>query len=206
MYYYGNGLFHVEEDPMTNETFVVETESISIGASQANDQRDVIVLDGISSLGAPDFDALGVEEIMMIEFMDSKTSYDFYNEYGQIKGFFIRWLKVGRCEKYDFSIFGDVMEFDATYGRNKYICSHVIFSRVDHHMRIVVFGCAVLLKEGEENYVCFLQAFLEAMKGKAPKFVITDSDQAMKSAIKAVFQKHIIGCASGTYYAMQPLE
>ncbi|KAL4356698.1 hypothetical protein AHAS_Ahas09G0112700 [Arachis hypogaea] len=61
----------VEEDPIENETFVAETKSVPIGASQSDDQRDVIVLDGI----------------------------DFYNEYGRIKGFSIRRLKVGRCKK-----------------------------------------------------------------------------------------------------------
>ncbi|XP_015962294.1 protein FAR1-RELATED SEQUENCE 5-like [Arachis duranensis] len=91
------------------------------------------------------------------------------------------------ASQYDFNVFGDVMGFDATYGRNKYKCPLVIFSGVDHHMRTVVFGCAVLSKEGEESYVWLLRAFLEAMKGKAPKSVITDGDQAMKSAIKAVF-------------------
>ncbi|RYR49138.1 hypothetical protein Ahy_A07g035456 [Arachis hypogaea] len=48
----------VKEDPIGNETFVAETESVPIGASQADDQRDVIVLDGIGSFGAIDFDAL----------------------------------------------------------------------------------------------------------------------------------------------------
>ncbi|RYR49849.1 hypothetical protein Ahy_A07g036370 [Arachis hypogaea] len=54
-------------------------------------------------------------------------------------------------------------------------------------MRTVVFGCTVLSKEGEESYVWLLRAFLEAMKGKALESVITDDDQAMKSAIKAIF-------------------
>ncbi|XP_016164725.1 protein FAR1-RELATED SEQUENCE 5-like [Arachis ipaensis] len=84
------------------------------------------------------------------------------------------------------TVFGDVIGFDATYGRNKYKCPLVIFSGVDHHMRTIVFGCTVLSKEGEESYVWLLRAFLKAMKGKAPKSVITDGDQAMKSAIKAV--------------------
>ncbi|RYR62196.1 hypothetical protein Ahy_A04g019597 [Arachis hypogaea] len=70
----------VEEDPIENETFVAETESVPIGASQSDDQRDVIFLDGIGSFGAIDFDALRAEEIMMIEFVDLKTAYDFYNE------------------------------------------------------------------------------------------------------------------------------
>ncbi|XLT03975.1 hypothetical protein HN51_042724 [Arachis hypogaea] len=40
----------VDEDPIENETFVAETESVLIGASHSDDQRDVIVLDGIDSL------------------------------------------------------------------------------------------------------------------------------------------------------------
>ncbi|QHO02441.1 Protein FAR1-RELATED SEQUENCE [Arachis hypogaea] len=75
MYCYGNGLF------------------------QADDQRDVIILDGIGLFGAIDFDALRAEEIMMIEFVHLKTTYDFYNEFGRIKGFSIRRSKVGRCKK-----------------------------------------------------------------------------------------------------------
>ncbi|KAL4356332.1 hypothetical protein AHAS_Ahas09G0076100 [Arachis hypogaea] len=85
------------------------------------------------------------------------------------------------------NVFRDVMAFDATYGRNKYKCPLVIFSGVDHHLRTVMFGCTILSKEGEESYVWLLRTFLEAMKGKAPKSVITDGDQATKSAIKAIF-------------------
>ncbi|RYR31656.1 hypothetical protein Ahy_B01g056512 [Arachis hypogaea] len=85
-----NVIPEVEEDPMTNETLVAETTFILIGASQADDQRDVIVLDGIGSFGAIDFDALRAGEIMMIECVDLKTTYNFYSEYGRIKG---------RCKK-----------------------------------------------------------------------------------------------------------
>ncbi|KAL4357629.1 hypothetical protein AHAS_Ahas09G0205800 [Arachis hypogaea] len=54
---------------------------------------------------------------------------------------------------YDYSVFGDVLDFDATYGRNKYKCHLVIFSGVDHHIRTVVFGCAILSNESEGRYV-----------------------------------------------------
>ncbi|KAL4294792.1 hypothetical protein AHAS_Ahas18G0263500 [Arachis hypogaea] len=49
-------------------------------------------------------------------------------------------------------------------------------------MRTVVFGCAILSNESEENYVWLLRSFLEAMKEKQPKYVMTDRDLAMKSA------------------------
>ncbi|XP_025692793.1 protein FAR1-RELATED SEQUENCE 5-like [Arachis hypogaea] len=89
--------------------------------------------------------------------------------------------------RYDYSIFGDVLGFDATYGRNKYKFPLVIFSGVDHHMRTVVFGCAILSNESKASYVWLLRSFLEAMKGKQPKSVITDGDLAMKSAVSTVF-------------------
>ncbi|XP_057734000.1 protein FAR-RED ELONGATED HYPOCOTYL 3-like [Arachis stenosperma] len=79
------------------------------------------------------------------------------------------------------------MGLDATYGRNKYKCPLVIFSGVDHHLRTVMFGCTIFLKEGEESYMWLPRTFLEAKKGKAPKSVITDGDQSTKSAIKDVF-------------------
>ncbi|XP_057730219.1 protein FAR-RED ELONGATED HYPOCOTYL 3-like [Arachis stenosperma] len=89
-----------------------------------------------------------------------------------------------RC---DYSVFGDVLDFDATYGRNKYKCPLVIFSGVDYHMRTMVFGCAILSNESEASYVWLLRSFLEAMKGKQLKSVITDDDLAMKSAVSTVF-------------------
>ncbi|XP_016192260.1 protein FAR1-RELATED SEQUENCE 5-like [Arachis ipaensis] len=89
--------------------------------------------------------------------------------------------------RYDYNVFGDVLGFDATYSRNKYKCPLVIFSRVDHHMRTAVFGCAILSKESEGSYVWLLRSFLEVMKGKQPKSVITDGDLAMKSAVSIVF-------------------
>ncbi|KAL4373160.1 hypothetical protein AHAS_Ahas05G0054000 [Arachis hypogaea] len=89
--------------------------------------------------------------------------------------------------RYNYNVFGDVLGFDATYGRNKYKCPLVIFSGVDHHMRTVVFGCAILSNESEASYVWLLRSFLEAMKEKQPKSVITDGNLAMKSAVSTVF-------------------
>ncbi|XP_057719302.1 protein FAR-RED ELONGATED HYPOCOTYL 3-like [Arachis stenosperma] len=60
---------------------------------------------------------------------------------------------------YDYSVFGDVLGFDTTYGRKKYKCPLVIFSGVDYHMRTVVFGCTILSNESEESYVWLLRSF-----------------------------------------------
>ncbi|KAF1876728.1 hypothetical protein Lal_00031543 [Lupinus albus] len=91
------------------------------------------------------------------------------------------------CSIFDYSIFGDVLAFDATYGRNKYKFPVVIFSGVNHHKQTTVFAAGIVSNETEETYFWLLGNFLEAMNGKHPKCVITDGDFAMKNAIKRVF-------------------
>lgn len=87
----------------------------------------------------------------------------------------------------DYSIFGDVLAFDATYKKNKYLCPLVVFPGVNHHNQSIVFASAIVGNETEETYVCLLEQFLAAMGGKSPLSVITDGDVAMRSAIKKVF-------------------
>ncbi|KAF1897669.1 hypothetical protein Lal_00032426 [Lupinus albus] len=91
------------------------------------------------------------------------------------------------CNIFDSSIFGDVLAFDATYGRNKYKFPVVIFSGVNHHKQTTVFAAGMVSNETEETYVWLLGNFLEAMNGKHPKCVITDGDLSMKNAIKRIF-------------------
>ncbi|XP_016207194.1 protein FAR1-RELATED SEQUENCE 5-like [Arachis ipaensis] len=92
----------------------------------------------------------------------------------------------GRCQE-DYGIFGDVLAFDATYGRNKYNLPVVVFSGVNHHNQTCVFGIAMVSCESQESYIWVLRQFLECMQGKAPQSVITDGDPAMRIAIQSVF-------------------
>ncbi|KAJ1417013.1 MULE transposase domain [Sesbania bispinosa] len=96
-----------------------------------------------------------------------------------------------RCGGYDRSVklstFGDVLSFDATYGRNKYRCPLVIFSGVNHHNSTIVFGSVVVANETEDTYVWLLEQFKDAMKGKSLTAVITDGDMAMRNAIRKAF-------------------
>jgi hypothetical protein len=87
----------------------------------------------------------------------------------------------------DYMIFGDVVAFDATYKRNKYMCPLVVFSGVNHHNQSIVFCGAIVCDETEETYVWLLEQLLEAMGGKSPTSVITDGDLAMRNAIRRVF-------------------
>ncbi|KAF1864606.1 hypothetical protein Lal_00039236 [Lupinus albus] len=91
------------------------------------------------------------------------------------------------CSIFDYSIFGDVLAFDGTYGRNKYKFSVVIFSGVNHHKQTTIFAVGIVSNEIEESYVWLLGNFLEAMNGKHPMCVITDGDLSMKNGIKRVF-------------------
>ncbi|KAF1885823.1 hypothetical protein Lal_00042696 [Lupinus albus] len=91
------------------------------------------------------------------------------------------------CSIFYYLIFGDVLAFDATYGRNKYKFLVVIFSGVNHHKQTTIFDVGIVSNETEETYVWLLGNFLEAMNGKHPKCVITDGDLSIKNAIKRVF-------------------
>jgi hypothetical protein len=87
----------------------------------------------------------------------------------------------------DYSLFGDVLAFDATYRKIRYNTPLVIFSGVNHHNQSVIFGSAIVGDETEETYVWLLQNFVEAMEGKLLVSVITDGDLAMRNAIRRVF-------------------
>ncbi|XP_057415359.1 protein FAR1-RELATED SEQUENCE 5-like [Lotus japonicus] len=92
----------------------------------------------------------------------------------------------GHCQR-DYSVFGDVLAFDATYKKKKYCCPLEVFSGINHHNKTIIFGAAVVSDESKETYVWVLEQFLDAMKGKMPTSVITDGDKAMKKAIEIVF-------------------
>ncbi|KAJ1411473.1 MULE transposase domain [Sesbania bispinosa] len=89
----------------------------------------------------------------------------------------------------DYKVFGDVLAFDATYGKNKYRLPLVVFSGVNHHNRTTIFASAIVANETEETYIWLLRLFLEAMKGKMPNSVITNGDLAMRNAIRVVFPR-----------------
>jgi len=92
----------------------------------------------------------------------------------------------GGCQL-DYHLFGDVLAFDAVYGKNRYKLPLVIFSGVNHYRQTCVFGAAIVSNETEETYVWVLQQFLEAMSGKCPKTVITNGDLAIRNAISSIF-------------------
>ncbi|XP_062020833.1 protein FAR1-RELATED SEQUENCE 5-like [Rosa rugosa] len=86
----------------------------------------------------------------------------------------------------DYGCFGDVLLFDSTYNTNCYEKPLVLFVGCSNHLSSVVFGCALLMDETIELYTWVLETFLSSMDGKQPKAVLTDGDQAMRSALERV--------------------
>ncbi|CAH9064884.1 unnamed protein product [Cuscuta epithymum] len=88
----------------------------------------------------------------------------------------------------NYSLFGDVVSFDATYETNRYDMVFAPFTGVDNHKKCITFGVGLLSKEDVESYVWLFRCFLNAM-GREPKCIITDQDPSMKIAIPQVFTK-----------------
>ncbi|RYR14612.1 hypothetical protein Ahy_B04g071242 [Arachis hypogaea] len=52
----------------------------------------------------------------------------------------------------DYGLFGEVMAFDVTYRKNKYMCPLVVFSGVNHHNQTIEFAVALVANENEQTY------------------------------------------------------
>ncbi|KAJ3669942.1 hypothetical protein LUZ60_010266 [Juncus effusus] len=83
--------------------------------------------------------------------------------------------------------FGDVVTFDTTYKKNKYMSPFVVFSGINHHLRPVIFGCALLAEETEFSLIWLFETWLAAMGNRAPISFVTDQNRAVVSAVSKVF-------------------
>ncbi|VFQ77329.1 unnamed protein product [Cuscuta campestris] len=103
------------------------------------------------------------------------------DEYDQLSRLF--WCDVAARKSY--SLFGDVVSFDATYTTNRYMMIFAPFTGVDNHKMCVTFGFGLLSSEDAESYSWLLRSFMNAM-GNAPSCIITDQDPSMRIAIEEV--------------------
>ncbi|KAJ3707249.1 hypothetical protein LUZ61_010954 [Rhynchospora tenuis] len=83
--------------------------------------------------------------------------------------------------------FGDVVTFDTTYKKNKYMMPVVVFSGLNHHLQTVIFGCALLVEETEFSLVWLFETWLAAMGGRDPVSIVTDQNRAVAAAVSKVF-------------------
>ncbi|QHO48354.1 uncharacterized protein DS421_1g04770 [Arachis hypogaea] len=93
----------VGEDEMTNDTIPIE-ETDAMDLSERDTEIEVeestMIVDGIGSFDTIDFVALTAKDILTIEFINLQASYNYYNEYGRIKGFSVMRSKKGRRTKH----------------------------------------------------------------------------------------------------------
>lgn len=84
----------------------------------------------------------------------------FINSDGRLKSLF----RAGNTSRSNYFYFGDVVAFDATYQKNKYNFSLVIFSWCNHHSHTVIYSVALVSDKTTETYKSLLRCFLECME------------------------------------------
>ncbi|RYR53069.1 hypothetical protein Ahy_A06g027954 [Arachis hypogaea] len=87
---------------MSGETVLVEeAEAMDSYTADADINAEVAVriIDGIGSFGAIEFSSLTAKDVLTTEFTSLQAAYDYYNEFGCMKGFLVRMSKVGRITK-----------------------------------------------------------------------------------------------------------
>ncbi|XP_057760657.1 protein FAR1-RELATED SEQUENCE 5-like [Arachis stenosperma] len=87
----------------------------------------------------------------------------------------------------DYQYFGDVLEFDSTYRKNKYKRPLVIFLGCNNHKQTCIFGFGLVLDESIASYTWLLENFLEVMCNRQPSVVVTDGDDSIREAVRVVF-------------------
>ncbi|XP_057740250.1 protein FAR1-RELATED SEQUENCE 5-like [Arachis stenosperma] len=83
----------------------------------------------------------------------------------------------------DYQLLGDVIDFDATYKKNKYSCPLVIFSGVNHHNQTIVFAAMLIMDETTDTYIWLLHQLMFTMKGKTSTSIITYKAMAIRNAV-----------------------
>ncbi|XP_074303036.1 protein FAR1-RELATED SEQUENCE 5-like [Silene latifolia] len=120
----------------------------------------------------------------------SETSTGFYFAYYTDESHILsRLFWCDSQSRQNYSLFGDAVSFDATYGTNKYNIMFAPFTGVDHHKKSVTFGAALLEHEDEESFKWCLENFLDAMNKKEPQCVVTDQAPGLILAVPKVFNK-----------------
>jgi len=94
------------------------------------------------------------------------------------------------CDKtsgLDYKTFVHALAFDSTYKCNEYNKPLVVLVAINHNLKTVTLGCALVVHETEASFISVLEHLVEAGDGQKPKIVVTDGDEAMANAMKVVF-------------------
>ncbi|XP_024968737.1 protein FAR1-RELATED SEQUENCE 5-like [Cynara cardunculus var. scolymus] len=125
---------------------------------------------------------------VLVDLMTKKRDADhnFFFEYNCVGSELHTIFWVDEVARFNYSEFGDVISFDATFRTNRHSMVFVPFTAVDNHNCNVVVGSALVGHEHVPNYKWLLQAFRKA-HSKPPMMILTDQCPAMKQAIASVF-------------------
>ncbi|XP_042012212.1 protein FAR1-RELATED SEQUENCE 5-like [Salvia splendens] len=115
------------------------------------------------------------------EMSESYTYHYEVNENNQLVALF--W-----CDglmKRNYHMFGDIVAFDTTYNTNRYCMIFFPFTGKDNHGSPVTFPAGLVCNEKTWAFGWLFRHFVECM-GIAPKMILTDQDNGMRSAIEEV--------------------
>lgn len=85
----------------------------------------------------------------------------------------------------DYGDFGDVVCFDTTYHLNKDWRPLVLFSGINNHKQILVFGVGLMYDNTVQSLKWLLRNFRKAMSGKMPKTILCGEDVTISEAIRS---------------------
>ncbi|XP_065866451.1 protein FAR1-RELATED SEQUENCE 4 [Euphorbia lathyris] len=105
------------------------------------------------------------------------------NEDHKLRNLF--WVDAKGIE--DYNNFHDVVCFDTTYFTNKYKIPLVLFIGVNHHIQPTLLGCGLIADDTVYTFVWLMETWFLAMGELAPQVILTDQNNAIKTAIAAVF-------------------
>jgi len=94
----------------------------------------------------------------------------------------------------DYKTFGHVLAFDSTYKCNEYNKPLVMLVGINHNLKTLAFGCALVVHENEASFIWVLEQLIEAGDGQKPKTVVT---KLWPMQLRWHFQKHDIDCVYG---------
>ncbi|XP_021768933.1 protein FAR-RED IMPAIRED RESPONSE 1-like [Chenopodium quinoa] len=145
-------------------------------------------------------DEVAKQKKLVFEQGDAKVMFDYFkrmvedndkffhtyrvDEEGKLKDV----LRVDARSRAAYEEFGDVVVFDSTYLTNEYKLPFCNFVGVNHHGETILLGCALVSWETTKTFEWVFSSWLRCMGDKAPIGILTDQDQAMRKALKAVMK------------------
>ncbi|KAL4579766.1 hypothetical protein LXL04_015931 [Taraxacum kok-saghyz] len=142
--------------------------------------------DFISIVGEGDVDLVIDKLSKKMEYLHDYTFEFCEDSDGVLSGLF--WAD--EESKRNYTAFGQVVGFDATYRTNKYMMVFVPFTGIDNHQKCVTFAAGLLCSESKESYKWLLTCFKNTFKTET-MILMTEQDASIKEVILEVFSSSV---------------